>query len=261
MTRTRKILARSRTDVSTSTRSARGRCTASRNCVKTSFDYLRSRYVNDRFLETVFTRKIIIRETRSRQRLSERGALSCSVPVRCAPFYLVFSFGRSPCIVRDANPLGSKIETRVRLFVNKVRSSISERRVRSDSRAGENERKVKRKKEKGKEKRRSTLLRSFVLEKRARSLAGSLGRTIALRAAYDETTTNAFQGKTRMSESFVERTAARRHPRLVHEVQSVRKRRDETAAPTMEDDGRRRRARSTMRGVLTRSAKRPALGK
>lgn len=100
-----------------------------------------------------------------------------------------------PC---ERYPLGSKIETRVRLFVSNVRSSITERRVRSDSRAGEGERKVKRKKEKEQEKRRSTLLRSFVLDKRARSLAGSLGRTIALRAAYDETTTTtttAFQGK------------------------------------------------------------------
>lgn len=72
-------------------------CT-SRNSVKTYFDYLRSRYVNGCFLEAnVFTRKTVIRETRSRQRLSERNALSRNVPVRCAPFYLVFSFARSPC--------------------------------------------------------------------------------------------------------------------------------------------------------------------
>lgn len=67
--------------------------------------------------------------------------------------------------------------------------------------------------------------------------------------------------KTQMSESFAERAATRRHPRLdhddVHEGRFVRKRRDETPAPKVEDE----RARDRRCGVLTRSAKRPALGK
>ena len=66
-------------------------------------------------------------------------------------------------------------------------------------------------------------------------------------------------GKTRMSEWFAERAATRRHPRLdrddVHEEQTVGKRRDETSSSKVEDE----RALDRRCGVLTRSAKRPAL--
>lgn len=236
---------------------------ASPNRVKTYFDYLRSRYVNGCFHEAnVFTRKTVIRETRSRRTLSERGALSCNVPVRCAPFYLVFSFGRSPCLARRDRANGTRLARKLKrafvfLRVTHVRrspSTVGQPRTRG--------RKEGKDKEEGEGKREEEV--DFASELRSRKTREIVGRiawsddrvTRRLRPNNDD----GVPGKTPISESFAELATTRRHRRLDRDhVHDVAIRTKATRRNTVSEGGGRTHARVPRCGVLTRSAKRPAL--
>lgn len=230
---------------------------ASPNCVKTYFDYLRSRYVNGCFLEAdVSTRKTVIRETRSRRTLSERSALSCNVPVRCAPFYLVFSFGRSPCLARRDRANGIRLARKLKRAFVFLRITYDRR---SPSTVGQPRRRGRKegKEEEGEAKREEEV--DFASELRSRKTREIVGRIAGsddrVPRGVRRNNDDGVAGKIVRGTSGHAKTPAtrsRRRPRGA--IRTKAKRRN-----TVFEGGRRTHARDRRCDVLTRSAKRPAL--
>lgn len=169
------------------------------------------------------------------------------MPVRCAPFYLVFSFGRSPCFARRDRANGTRLARKSKRAFVLLQITYDRR---SPSTVGQPRRRGRKegKEEEGERKREEEV--DFASELRSRKTREIVGRI----ARSDDRVTRGVRrnnddgvpGKTRMSESFAERAAALSRRRPPGAIRTKAKRRN-----TVSEGGGRTRARSTMRCSYT----------